>query len=66
MGLLKINTGIKNKNFVGESESLSYRIGISIGFSAQRSVKRVPHSKSFTKGCIEFDLSSIRFIESYL
>ena len=66
MGLLKRNIGIKNKNFVGDSESLSYRIGISIGFSAQRSVKKVPHSKRFTKGCIEFDLSSIRFIESEL
>ena len=62
----KRNISIKNKNFAGERESLSYRIGISVEFSTERSVKRVPHSKSFTKGCIEFDSSSIRFIGSEL
>ena len=56
------NISIKNKNFAGESESLSYRIGISIEFSAERSVKRAPHCKNFTKGCIESDSSSINLL----
>ena len=51
---------------VRDSESSSYRIGVSIGIALKGPVKRVRHNGILTVGCIEFDLSSIRDIESQL
>ena len=53
-------TIIRNKN----ENCSSYRIGVSIGIALKGPVKRVRHNESLTVGCIEFDLSIIRGIES--
>ena len=49
-----------------DSESTSYRIGVSIGIALKGPVKRIRHNESLTVSCIELDLSSIRVIESQL
>ena len=51
---------------VRDSESTSYRIGVSIGIALKGPVKRIRHNESLTVSCIELDLSSIRVIESQL
>ena len=51
---------------IRDSEISSYQIGVSIGIALKRPVKRVRHSESLAVGCMEFDLSSIRVIESQL
>ena len=51
---------------VRDSESSSYRIGVSIGIALKVPVKRVRHNESLTVGSIEFHLSSIRVIEGQL
>ena len=57
--------GTKTK-IVRDSESSSYRMGVSIGIALKGLLKRVWHNESLTMGSIEFDLSSIRIIESQL
>ena len=60
-GLLETDTKI-----VLDSGSSSYRIGFSIGIPPKGSMKRVRHNESLPLGCIEFNLSRIRAIESQL
>ena len=57
--------GIK-ANIAPDNESLSYRIGVSIGIAMKEPVKRVCYNKRPTVGCIQFDLSSIGVTESKL
>ena len=57
--------GTKTK-IIGDSESSSYRMGGSIGIALKRLLKRIRYSQSLTVGSTEFNLSSIRIIESQL
>ena len=57
--------GTKTK-IVRDSESSSYRIEGSIGIALKGLLKRVRSNESLTVGSTEFDLLSIRIIESQL
>ena len=57
--------GTKTK-IIGDSESSSYRMGVSIGIALKRLLKRIRYNESLTVGSTEFNLSSIRIIESQL
>ena len=51
---------------VQDSKSSSYRIRVSIGIALKGLAERVPDNESQIVVCIQFDLSSIRVIESQL
>ena len=56
----------KAEKTVRDNQSSSYGIGVSVGIALKGLGKRLPHNESLIVSCIEFDLSSIRVIESKL